>query len=66
MKYPSRVNGFLTPKFLTRLVLGATAAWALLDIVLVLTGHPLLRGGQLTWLAAVIFLAAFGLLATVG
>ena len=41
------------------------AAWALLDIVLVATGHPLLRGGQLAWLVVVIFLSAFAYLATV-
>ncbi len=61
-KYPHRK---FTPVLLVRAVAILVAAWALLDIVLVATGHPLLRSGQLVWLAVVIFLSAFAYLATV-
>ena len=61
-KFPHRRP---TPVLFARAVTILVAAWALLDIVLVATGHPLLRGGQLAWLAVVIFLSGFAYLATV-
>ena len=61
-KFPHRRP---TPVLFARAVTILVAAWALLDIVLVATGHPLLRSGQLAWLAVVIFLSAFAYLATV-
>ena len=61
-KFPHRRP---TPVLFARAVTILVAAWALLDIVLVATGHPLLTSGQLAWLAVVIFLSAFAYLATV-
>jgi hypothetical protein len=56
VKYPARTPSRL---WLVRVPAIATLAWAAVDLAMVLTGHPLTRGGQVAWLIVAIALSAW-------